>query len=173
MFWQSGVLDEAKMTFQAARTGLLDLDVVYAPKTQLDGHGRRILWDWIPERCTEDAMRKAGWSGMMSLPRVMSLDKDGVLRLQIVQQTASLRSTSIPRSVRSGMVSVVLPKANGEVFCLGLQAKRLISICRVLGQLAAYCLFTGKERHGSGKKCGSSPARRCAESAWLCRGLRV
>ncbi len=43
VFWQSGILDEANMKFKASRTGLLDLDAYYAPKTQLDAQGRRIL----------------------------------------------------------------------------------------------------------------------------------
>jgi beta-fructofuranosidase len=61
VFWQSGRLDEATMKFQSLKTGLLDLDAFYAPKTQLDDSGRRILWGWIPERRSQVAMRDAGW----------------------------------------------------------------------------------------------------------------
>ena len=61
VFWESGALDEATMKFTSRKRGLLDLDAFYAPKTQLDAEGRRILWGWIPERRSEAAMREAGW----------------------------------------------------------------------------------------------------------------
>ena len=56
VFWESGVLDESTMKFTAKKKGELDLDAFYAPKTQLDAHGRRILWGWIQERRDEAAM---------------------------------------------------------------------------------------------------------------------
>ena len=123
VFWQSGVLDEATMTFNPSKTGLLDLDAFYAPKTQLDAHGRRILWGWIPERRTEAAMREAGWSGMMSLPRVLNLDKDGALRIEILPQTATLRSAVVPLEKTPTGVTAVLEKASGELICSGAAGK--------------------------------------------------
>lgn len=104
VFWQSGKLDEATMKFKALKTGLLDLDAFYAPKTQLDAKGRRILWGWIQERRSDAEMLKAGWSGMMSLPRVMNLDKDGSLRLTMLPELTTLR----------GPVAKAIPKACGE-----------------------------------------------------------
>ena len=115
VFWQSGVLDEATMKFTAKKTGLLDFDAFYAPKTQLDAEGRRILWGWIPERRDEAAMKAAGWSGMMSLPRVMSLDADGTLRVKVLPGVSVLRDGKIA----SEGGKVVLPKATGEVLCVG------------------------------------------------------
>lgn len=123
VFWQSGELDEATMKFRALKTGVLDLDAFYAPKTQLDASGRRVLWGWIPERRSEAAMREAGWSGMMSLPRVMSLDKDGSLRIKILPQTAVLREGVLPQEEsRSGVVRT-LRQASGEIFCTGVPGK--------------------------------------------------
>jgi beta-fructofuranosidase len=123
VFWQSGVLDVTSMKFAPAKTGLLDLDAFYAPKTQLDAQGRRILWGWIPERRPESAMKEAGWSGMMSLPRVMNLDKDGTLRLRILPQAASLRSGVVSQvESRSGILKT-LRKASGEIMCSGTRGK--------------------------------------------------
>lgn len=119
VIWQSGVLDVASMKFAPARTGLLDLDAFYAPKTQLDAHGRRILWGWIPERRSESAMKEAGWSGMMSLPRVMNLDQDGTLRLRILPQAASLRSGEILQDVSRSGILKTLRNASGEIMCSG------------------------------------------------------
>jgi len=119
VFWQSGVLDEATMKFAAKKTGLLDLDSFYAPKTQLDGKGRRILWGWIQERRPEAAMREAGWSGMMSLPRVLRLDADGTLRIETLPETAGLRAGRVSTEKVGAGTESVLKRANGEVVCSG------------------------------------------------------
>ena len=83
--WQSGVLDRATMTFTPEKQGVLNHGPYYAPKTQVDADGNRILWGWIPETRPEAEFAKAGWAGCMSLPRVLTLEK-GELRF------ASLRT---------------------------------------------------------------------------------
>jgi beta-fructofuranosidase len=119
VFWESGVLDEATMRFTAKKKGELDWGAFYAPKTQLDAEGRRILWGWIQERRDEAAMKAAGWSGMMSLPRVLHLNADGTLRMEMLPALATLRAGGLPsQEIRAG-VCKVLPKATGEVFCTG------------------------------------------------------
>ena len=116
VYWRSGKLDPVLLTFKSSKEGLLDLDAFYAPKTQLDAAGRRILWGWIPERRSEVEMRKAGWSGMMSLPRVMNLDPDGTLRLHFLPQTETLRTGSVSETAPC---TGVLKSASGEVLCTG------------------------------------------------------
>ncbi len=64
-------------------------------------------------------MRDAGWSGMMSLPRLLNLDKDGTLRMQILPQTAILRSNQISPAVSANETTLTLEKATGEVWCSG------------------------------------------------------
>jgi hypothetical protein len=59
VFWQSGALNPETMVFTAAKTGELDLGAFYAPKTQLDASGQRILWGWIPERRPEQQFSAA------------------------------------------------------------------------------------------------------------------
>ncbi|MGC2403839.1 MAG: glycoside hydrolase family 32 protein [Acidobacteriaceae bacterium] len=119
VFWQSGLFDQETLRFKANKSGELDVGAFYAPKTQLDAEGRRILWGWIPERRSQAEMLKAGWSGMMSLPRLLHLESDGTLRMQILPQTEVLRGGSIvARSVASGSV-LTLPAATGEVWCAG------------------------------------------------------
>jgi len=119
VFWQSGAFDEAAMTFTGTKTGLLDLDAFYAPKTQRDAEGRRILWGWVPERRSDTAMKEAGWSGMMSLPRVLSLDPDGTLRMKILPHAESLRDGSVKAVSADGEKTLTLAKANGELLCSG------------------------------------------------------
>jgi len=98
VLWQSGVLDQATMRFQPGKSGELDYGRVasnrvtyYAPKTQLDAKGNRILWGWIGETRPDAECVKAGWSGLMSLPRVLTL-RDGELRMQVAPQVARLRT---------------------------------------------------------------------------------
>jgi beta-fructofuranosidase len=125
VFWQSGELDEATMTFKSMKTGLLDLDAFYAPKTQLDAQGRRILWGWIPERRSDAALRAAGWSGMMSLPRRMRLDSDGTLRIQTLPQVSTLRAGILLAEKTPAGQRVILPNASGEALCSGARGSAL------------------------------------------------
>jgi beta-fructofuranosidase len=58
-------------------TGGIDHGLYYAART-LTNTGtntgdRRILWGWVTEGRSADAQRAAGWSGVMSLPRELSL----------------------------------------------------------------------------------------------------
>ncbi len=75
-FWKVGDLDPKTLTFHATATGQLDQGrSFYAPKTQLDGHGNRILWGWLAETRPEAEFAAAGWAGMISLPRVLTIRK--------------------------------------------------------------------------------------------------
>jgi beta-fructofuranosidase len=66
-------------------------NLYYAPITQLDEQGNRIVWGWIREKRDGAAQRAAGWSGVMSLPRVMSLDNRGRLEMRFAGQLRRLR----------------------------------------------------------------------------------
>lgn len=116
--WQSGSFDLATLKFHAERNGLIDLDAFYAPKTQLDAQGRRILWGWVPERRSQQEMLKAGWSGMMSLPRVLHLDSDGTLRMEMLPELSKLRRSSLqPAKATPRETLQAIPHATGEVLC--------------------------------------------------------
>ena len=119
VYWQSGDFDLATLKFHPKKAGELDLGAFYAPKSQLDAHGRRILWGWIQERRPESAMREAGWSGMMSLPRLMSLDKDGTLRVDTLPDLHRLREAALPGAASHDAVSQTLSRATGEILCTG------------------------------------------------------
>ena len=64
-------------------------------------------------------MREAGWSGMMSLPRVLNLDMDGTLRMRVLPQASGLRDGVVAVSRADGGLTSVLAKATGEVVCSG------------------------------------------------------
>jgi beta-fructofuranosidase len=119
VIWQSGVLHRETMRFEPKKSGFLDFGAFYAPKTQLDAHGRRILWGWIPERRSKAEMMEAGWAGMMSLPRVLSLDQDGTLRIEVLPDAVSLRREVIRRRQTEQTSSLTIPSATGEFLCTG------------------------------------------------------
>jgi beta-fructofuranosidase len=123
VIWESGKLDIATMKFEKQKTGELDLGAFYAPKTQLDAQGRRILWGWIQEKRTDVEMKAAGWSGMMSLPRVLNLDKDGTLRVRVLPQTVALRAGIVPQQESRSGILKTLRAASGEVMCSGIKGK--------------------------------------------------
>ena len=74
-----------------APQGVLDFGSFYAPRTMLDSGGRRVLWGWLLEQRDEKAQRAAGWSGAMSLPRVLTLSTDGMLHCHPAHQLEMLR----------------------------------------------------------------------------------
>jgi beta-fructofuranosidase len=89
--WQIGTLDRDSMLFHAESEGLLDHGAYYAPKSQLDAKGNRILWGWITETRPQAEYAAAGWSGMMSLPRRLSI-ANGALVMAPSPEIASLRT---------------------------------------------------------------------------------
>ena len=91
VYWQSGELDPATMKFHAERSGVVDYGSFYAAKTQLDTAGNRIIWGWVPETRPVEEYKAAGWAGMMSLPRVLTLSADGRLKSSIAAEVRALR----------------------------------------------------------------------------------
>lgn len=102
-----GAFDSARGTFEPHDTGLLDLGPhCYAPNTLVDPAGRRLLWGWIRQAHGE------AWNGALTMPRVLTLDADGALRMHAADELTTLRRdhqrlTDIP--VPSG-TSVVLAR---------------------------------------------------------------
>ncbi len=91
--WQVGTLVKSTMTWTPESEGVLNHGPYYAPKTQTDAAGNRILWGWIPEDRPETDFAKAGWAGCMSLPRVVTLE-GSQLRFRPAPQVTTLRSAA-------------------------------------------------------------------------------
>jgi beta-fructofuranosidase len=66
-------------------------NLYFAPESLLDDKGRRIMWAWIFDNPGFKMRTDAGWSGTMSLPRVLSLGADGMLRMNPPQEIEQLR----------------------------------------------------------------------------------
>jgi sucrose-6-phosphate hydrolase SacC (GH32 family) len=63
----------------------------FAPESLLDDKGRRIMWAWIFDAPGFKMRQDYGWSGTMSLPRVLSLGDDGLLRMNPPEEIEKLR----------------------------------------------------------------------------------
>lgn len=64
----------------------------YAPQTFLDEHGRRVIFGWLREARSPTLQARAGWSGAMSFPRVLSLGTNGDLCCAPLDKISSLRT---------------------------------------------------------------------------------
>jgi len=117
VFWQVGEFDRKELVFHCEEQGRLDCGSYYAPKSQVDASGRRILWGWIPETRPEAEFRACGWAGCMSLPRVLVLGLDNRLNMAFLPELVALRA--------KGFSSPSQHPALSEVACeIELQAKR-------------------------------------------------
>ena len=76
--------------FTPEAEGRLDHGAYYAPITQIDARGNRILWGWITERRPVATQKAAGWSGVLSLPRVLAL-RGGRLSMEPAAACRTLR----------------------------------------------------------------------------------
>ncbi len=77
----------------------------FAPESLVDDKGRRIMWAWILDEPLFGARTKYGWSGTLSLPRVLSLGDDGLLRMDVPEEIEALRYGGVrkgPLTVTSG-----------------------------------------------------------------------
>lgn len=72
----------------------------FAPRSLVDDRGRRIMWSWIFDKPGFGQRTDGGWSGTMSLPRVLSLDKGGRLTMAPPEEIERLRYNAVqPRSM--------------------------------------------------------------------------
>jgi len=62
----------------------------FAPETLLDNRQRRVFWAWVPDQRKGDRLVKRDL-GVMTMPRVLSLDAGGHLLINPPEEFASLR----------------------------------------------------------------------------------
>jgi beta-fructofuranosidase len=122
--WKVGELDRNEMRFHPEKEGILDYGSYYAAKTQMDAHGNRILWGWILEARPLAEYRAAGWAGMMSLPRELTLASDGGLTMQVATTVQSLwgrsqvlKIASSEEKNREQIGNMTIENACGEILC--------------------------------------------------------
>ena len=85
-------------------------NAVFAPESLQDDQGRRIMWSWLFDYGSFGVRREQGWSGTMSLPRVLSLSEDGQLLMDVPREIEALRYDAFTRkdfALQSGAELVV------------------------------------------------------------------
>lgn len=73
----------------------------YAPQSFVDERGRRIMFGWVREARSEAAQLAAGWSGAMSLPRLITARADGRVGMAPAPEVAALRGERYARAALS------------------------------------------------------------------------
>ena len=110
----------------------------FAPESLLDEHGRRIMWAWIFDSPGFAMRQSYGWSGTMSLPRVLSLGPDGSLRMDVPDEIKGLRyhAQTRPNLAVPADQDIVLDRLGGNSVELSLEmnghdAKQYgVKVCR-------------------------------------------
>jgi len=90
-----GEMDVEVPEFRVERSGKLDYGDFYAPQSLEDDDGRTLTWGWIPETRDRSAQWDAGWSGMLSIPRVLDVGANGRLRQRPPREFRSLRGRHV------------------------------------------------------------------------------
>jgi beta-fructofuranosidase len=107
----TGHFDEAACRFYPQTQGFLDYgSSFYAPNTMQVPDGRRIVWGWL-----NGFPGGHGWNGCLSLPRQLSLSRDGQLRQSPAPQLAKLRGEPVTwhdAHLDNGDQTFALPKTN-------------------------------------------------------------
>ncbi len=86
-----GDFDDKICRFYPRASGLLDYgSVFYAPNTMQVPDGRRLVWGWL-----NGFQSGHGWNGCLSLPRQLSLSRDGQLEQAPAPQLTKLRGEPI------------------------------------------------------------------------------
>jgi beta-fructofuranosidase len=104
-----GTWDNAAGKFTAESQGETDLGgTLYAPQLFRDENGRLLMFGWLRER--RKSAGAAGWQGVQSLPRVVTLGKDGRVHFEPAEEVKALRG----RHTRVENVEV-MPEGGGAL----------------------------------------------------------
>ena len=101
VLWKTGTYKDHRFT--SDKEGVVDGGSYYAAKSMLDASNTRILWGWLPETRPEAEYKAAGWAGLMSLPRVLTIGSDGSLEMKVAPVAETLRGKNT--QVRPGLAS--------------------------------------------------------------------
>lgn len=105
-----GDFDATTCRFHARTQGTLDYGSFYAPNTLQLATGRRIIWGWV-----NGFLGGRGWNGCLSVPRQLSLSREGQLLEAPVPELTQLRGRAVNwRNVdlSKGEHSLELPNTN-------------------------------------------------------------
>ncbi len=133
-----GDLDLARPRFEPEMHGLLDPGASYASNVSFDDKGRCILWLWGQT----DTQPEKGWSSVMTLPRILSIDSDGSLRQNPAPEFETLRGSlqTVPPAKLEGKP---LPLGGISGDCLEIEAEFAVERATGVG-LRLRCSASGR-----------------------------
>jgi beta-fructofuranosidase len=99
-YWSVGTYSDLR--FHVEKRGVLDYGICYAAKSMPDSVGNRIVWSWVRETRPVQEQEAAGWSGCISLPRKLSIGKDGGLCIQPIPALKNLYEDTQTVTLRDG-----------------------------------------------------------------------
>lgn len=122
--WEVGTFEKQGLRFHSERKGVLDQGAFYAPRSSEDGNGRRLLWGWVQETRLREDIDAAGWSGSISLPRVLTLGPDNALHMEVAPEFAALRQNTVllgkpltAADLSAGLSRAILRTRAGVITC--------------------------------------------------------
>lgn len=77
--------------FTPLTSGVVDYGNLYAPLTTLDDQGRRLMFGWLREARSTIDQRLSGWSGVQSVPRVLTLDQQNRMLMNPAPELEAIR----------------------------------------------------------------------------------
>jgi len=115
VIYMSGDFDGRRFTPQ--QRNLVDHGMsFYAPQSFTDAHGRRIMIGWCQEQCGEQLSRALGWSGVMTLPRMLALDAHGHMTYTVAPEMKALEAETLVhgRNLNRTQIQTLLSHVAGD-----------------------------------------------------------
>ena len=110
--------------FHQQSEGQIDFGTAaYAQKTMEGPQGQRIWWAWLREKRSMKAQIEAGWAGVMSLPKHLTLRSDGMLGVAPVDELTILRGRArhVPAHKIDAASPLLLKGISGD--CIEIEAE--------------------------------------------------
>jgi beta-fructofuranosidase len=117
----------------------------YAPQSMLDPQGRRIQFGWLWEGCSDEVQWAAGWAGVMSLPRVLTVAEDNTLRFEPAQEIKRLRGTHQHQSDLSILPTSLMLLGDIRGDCLEIEVEFILDQAAEVG-IGVRCSPDGVEQ---------------------------
>jgi beta-fructofuranosidase len=106
--YYSGTYRDGQFTPSFFRRLELENTATFAPQATRDAQGRWLMFGWLVEERAIPARVAAGWAGVMSLPRIVSMADDGTLRLNPAPELAALRGLPLANGQSSQTCEMIL-----------------------------------------------------------------
>lgn len=110
--YYSGTYRDGQFTPSFFRRLEMENSAIFAPQATRDEQGRWLMFGWLVEERAIPARVAAGWSGVMSLPRVVTMADDGTLDINPAPEVAALRDEPLAdgQTTRACIIEVELQR---------------------------------------------------------------